>query len=205
MATTSSITCADSRIIDVDADTDGTGVMKVFEQSRPGADLHWLATLLTGCPENAIDVTAQVIESAGDERVFFSNWMLAWARRLVIAKALAAVGRELAESACRTALNGEKHSVLPPRSWVLAQSTTKSDLERALLSVDLFPRAAVLLLLFEGVPLADAAVLLDAEPDLVRKGQAAGVVELTMNLARMKGWRPKETNSNQLTGEFQHA
>jgi hypothetical protein len=55
------------------------------------------------------------------------------------------------------------------------------------------------------VPLADAAVLLDAEPDLVRKGQAAGVVELTMNLARMKGWRPKETNSNQLTGEFQHA
>ena len=56
---------------------------------------------------------------------------------------------------------------------------TKSDLERALLSIDLFPRAAVLLLLFEGVPLQDAAVLLDAEPDLVRKGQAAGVVELT--------------------------
>ena len=131
--------------------------------------------------------------------------MLAWARRLIIAKALAAVGGELAASACRTALRGEKHAAVPPRSWVLDEGTTRSDLERALLSVDLFPRAAVLLLLFEGVPLADAAVLLDAEPDLVRKGQAAGVVELTMNLARMKGWRPKETNSNQLTGEFQHA
>ncbi len=180
--------------------------MKAFEQTRlRAADLHWLATLLTGCPETAVDVTVQVIDSAGDEKGFFSNWMAAWARRLVIAKALAAVGKELAASACRTALGGEKHSALPPRSWVLEEGTTKSDLERALLSVDLFPRAAVLLLLFEGVPLADAAVLLDAEPDLVRKGQAAGVVELTMNLARMKGWRPKETNSNQLTGEFKHA
>ena len=180
--------------------------MNAFEQTRLGAaDLHWLATLLTGCPETAVDVTVQVMDSAGDEKVFFFNWMLAWARRLIIAKALAAVGGELAASACRTALRGKKHSALPPRSWVLDEGTTRSDLERALLSVDLFPRAAVLLLLFEGVPLADAAVLLDAEPDLVRKGQAAGVVELTMNLARMKGWRPKETNSNQLTGEFQHA
>jgi DNA-directed RNA polymerase specialized sigma24 family protein len=180
--------------------------MKAFEQTRlDAADLHWLATLLTGCPEIAVDVTVQVIDSAGDPEVFFSNWMLAWARRLVVAKALAGVGRELAASACRTALKGEKHSALPPRSWVLDEGTTKSDLERALLLVDLFPRAAVLLLIFEGVPLADAAILLDAELDLVRKGQAAGVVELTMNLARMKGWRPKEINSNQLAREFRHA
>ena len=134
-------------------------------------DLHWLATVLTGCPETAVDVTVQVTDSAGDEKVFFSNWMSAWARRLVIAKALAAVARELAASACRTALKGEEHSALPPRSWVLDEGTTKSDLEHALLSMDLFPRAAVLLLLFEGVPLEDAAVLLDAEPQLVRKAR----------------------------------
>ena len=131
--------------------------------------------------------------------------MLAWARRLVIAKALTAVRKELAASARRTALRGEKHSALPPRSWMLDEGTTKSDLERALLSMDLFPRAAVLLLLFEGVPLVDAAVLLDAEPDLVRKGQAAGVVELTINLARMQGWQSEETNANQFPREFQHA
>jgi hypothetical protein len=176
--------------------------MKAFEQTRLGVvDLHWLATLLTGSSETAVDITVQVIESAGDEKVFFSNWMLAWARRLVIAKALATVSRGLAASASRTAL--EKHRTPPPCSWVLAEDTTKSDLERALLSVELFPRAAVLLLVFEGVPLADASVLLNAEPDLVRKGQAVGVVELTMSLARMEGWRPKETNSNHLSGEFQ--
>src|SRR5437870_5498827 len=169
MATTSSVIGADSHVIDVvDANANEAGVMKAFEQTRLGAaDLHWLATLLTGCPETAVDVTVQVVESAGDEKAFFSNWMLAWARRLVIAKALAAVGRELAVSACRTALKGETHSALPPRSWVLDEGTAKSDLERALLSVDLFPRAAVLLLLFEGVPLTDTAVLLDADPDLV--------------------------------------
>ncbi len=179
--------------------------MKAFEQTRlRAADLHWLATLLTGCPETAVDVTVQVIDSAGDEKGFFSNWMSAWARRLVIAKALAAVGKELAASACRTALGGEKHSALPPRSWVLEEGTTKSDLERALLSVDVFPRAAVLLLLFEGVPLVDAAVLLDAEPDLIRKGQAVGMVELTSKLARMQGWQPADLQSNQTAEEFQY-
>ena len=70
---------------------------------------------------------------------------------------------------------------------MLDPGTTKSDLERALLSIDVFPRAAVLLLIFERVPLRDVAILLDAEPDLVRKAQASGVRELTINLARMQG------------------
>lgn len=95
-------------------------------------------------------------------------------------------------------------SALPPRSWVLDPGTAKSDLERALLSIDAFPRGAVLLLVFEGVPLRDAAILLDAEPDLVRKAQAAGVRELTINLARMQGWKSAATNSNKLTNEWVH-
>ncbi len=77
-------------------------------------------------------------------------------------------------------------------------------LERALLSIDAFPRASVLLLVFERVPLRDAAILLDAEPDLVRKAQAAGVRELTMNLARTQGWKSAAANSNQLTNEWVH-
>jgi hypothetical protein len=179
--------------------------MKAVEQIRLGADLHWLATLLTGCRENAVDVTARVIDCAGDEKAFFSKWMVSWARRLVIAKSLASVSNELAASASRTALKREVHSPLPPRSWTLDAGTTKSVLERALLSMDLFPRAAVLLLLFEGVPLPDAAVLLNAEPELVRKGQAAGVMELTMNLARMQGWQPAEAKANKVgQGRINH-
>jgi DNA-directed RNA polymerase specialized sigma24 family protein len=115
---------------------------------------------------------------------FFSTWMLAWSRRLVIARALAAVREDLAASARRTALSRAERSALPPRSWALHRDTTKSDLERALLSIDLFPRAAVLLLVFEALPLQDAAILLDAEPNLVRKAQTAGIRQLTINLAR---------------------
>ena len=180
--------------------------MKAFDQTMFAAmDLHWLATLLTGSREVAADVAVQAIESARDETSFFSNWMSAWSRRLVIARALTAIREELGASARRTELRSEKGSAIPPRSWMLARQTTKSDLERALLSIDLFPRAAVLLLLFEGVPLQDAAVLLDAEPGLVRKGQAAGVVELTSALARIQGWQLKNGRSNQLQSEFQHA
>jgi len=179
--------------------------MPEFVSHQGAADLYWLATLLTGSREMAVDVTVHAIDSAGDETSFFSNWISRWARRLVIAKALTAVRDELGASARRTALRSENSAAVPPRSWMLDRQTTKSDLEGALLSIDLFPRAAVLLLLFEGVPLQDAAVLLDAEPGLVRKGQAAGVVELTSALARIQGWQLKNGRSNQLQSEFQHA
>ena len=58
-AATSGVIAADGHVGDV-VDADGAGVMKAFEQTRLGAaDLHWLATLLTGCREIAVDVTVQ--------------------------------------------------------------------------------------------------------------------------------------------------
>ena len=107
----------------------------------------------------------------------------------MIARALAAVREDLTTSARQTALRHTEKSEFPPPSWVLDAGTTKSDLERALLSIDLFPRAAVLLLVFERVPLKDAAILLDSEADLVKQAVAAGVRDLTINLARTQGWK----------------
>lgn len=180
--------------------------MKTWVQAKQNAvNLHWLATLLTGSGEIADDVTVEAIAASDDPDAVFSAWMRAWSRRLVIARALTTVREDLAASARRMALRRTEKSALPPRSWVLDPGTTKSDLERALLSIDAFPRASVLLLVFERVPLRDAAILLDAEPDLVRKAQAAGVRELTINLARMQGWKPAAANSNQLTNEWDHA
>jgi DNA-directed RNA polymerase specialized sigma24 family protein len=175
------------------------------QKAHVAADLQWLATLLTGSRDTAADVTEQWIASAGEENGFFYSWMSAWSRRLLIARALTAVSEDLARSARQTASRSEKIPALPKRPWTLDRDTGKPDLERALLAIDLFPRAAVLLLLFEGVPLADAAVLLDAEPDLVRKGQAAGVVELTRVLAGVQGRQTADTESSQSRGEFQHA
>ena len=180
--------------------------MKTWVQAKQNAvNLHWLATILTGSGAIAADVSAEAIAASDDPDAVFSAWMRAWSRRLVIARALTTVREDLAASARRMALRRTERSALPPRSWVLDPGTTKSDLERALLSIDAFPRASVLLLVFERVPLRDAAILLDAEPDLVCKAQAAGVRELTINLARMQGWKPAAADSNQLTNEWDHA
>ena len=171
--------------------------METLEQAKRNvADLHWLATLLTGSRQTAADVTFQALAPADDADAFFSTWMHAWSRRNVIARALAAVREDLARSARWTAARHAEKCEFPPQSWTLEQVTTKSDLERALLPIDAFPRAAVLLLAFERVPLKDAAILLDSEPDLVRKALAAGARDLTINLARMQGWKSATNASN---------
>ena len=131
----------------------------LLEQAKQcAADLHWLATLLTGCRKIATDVTMEAVTPADDSNTFFSTWMQQWSRRIVIARALAAVREDLAHSAHRTALMRGQRSVLPPASWRLHESTTRADLEYALLAIEVFPRAAVLLLIFERVPLNQLAV-----------------------------------------------
>ena len=108
----------------------------------------------------------------------------------MISRALAAIREDLAASARRTAMRRDEGSGLPPRFWVLGRNTTKWDLERALLAMDVFPRAVVLLLVFEKMPLNDAVILLDSNPDLVRTGLAIGVRDLTTKLAGMQGsWK----------------
>jgi len=168
------------------------------------ADLHWLAALLTGRRGIGIDVPRQAVAVTDDPNGFFSNWMHAWSRRIAIAKALASVRGDLVASVREAALRRVERSTLPPAPWVVDRDTTKSDLERALLSIDVFARAAVLLLVFERVPLQDAAILLDANPDLVRKAQAAGICELTINLARMQGWKSVATKSNNTISEWEY-
>jgi DNA-directed RNA polymerase specialized sigma24 family protein len=171
--------------------------METIEQAKcKVADLYWLSTLLTGCRETASDVTVQSLSLVDGAGTFFSSWMEAWSRRIFIAKALAAVREDLAESARRTALRAAENSELPPSSWTLDDETTRSDLERALLPIDVFPRAAVLLLLFERVSLNDAATLLDSAPDLVRTALGIGARELTVNLAKLQGWKSGATGSS---------
>jgi DNA-directed RNA polymerase specialized sigma24 family protein len=163
--------------------------MQILEQaSRHAADLHWLAFLLTGRRESSLDIAVETVASQDVASPYFSTWMLAWSRRVVIAKALAAIRDELAASTRRTELKRVNKPAMPPRDWALDPGTTKVEIEKALLAIDVFPRAALLLSVFEGVPMADAAVLLDADTDLVRKAQVIGSRELTSNLARMQGW-----------------
>jgi DNA-directed RNA polymerase specialized sigma24 family protein len=147
------------------------------------ADFHWLAFLLTDSHDLSVEIAVEAVDAIDDSNPYFSAWMLSWARRLVIAKALAKVRDQVADSARRT--ESMRPGKLPsiPRDWKLDPQATKTQLQEALLAIDLFPRAALLLSMFEGMALDDAAVLLDVHPDLVRKGRAIALRQLTSNLA----------------------
>jgi hypothetical protein len=64
-----------------------------------------------------------------------------------------------------------------------------------LLAIDLFPRCALLLTVFEKLSLDDAALLLNADKALVRKAQNQGLLELAGAAAGGRGLRraPKAT------------
>jgi len=141
-------------------------------------NLHWLAFLLTGRRDLSVDIATDASASRYEASPYFVNWMHSWSRRLVIAQALTAIRVELAESARRTELAPLEHRQ-GSREALLDGFTTKQQIEDALLAIDAFPRAAVLLLIFEGLPMPDVLVLLDAGETLVRKALAIGIRELT--------------------------
>jgi len=168
------------------------------------ADLYWLAFLLTGQREASVGVTIETLDSQQGPHSFFATWMLAWSRKVVISKALGAIREELAESAQRVAaLRGGKVAVRS-RDWKLDEKASKIQIERALLAIDTLPRCALLLSTFEGASLEDAAILLNADRELVRKAQMIGFQELTHNLAQMQS-SPSPAPDVFLTGEMQHA
>jgi DNA-directed RNA polymerase specialized sigma24 family protein len=180
--------------------------MQTLEQANErAADLYWFAFLLTGHREPSVEVTIEALDFQGGANSFFSTWMLGWSRRVVIAKALAAIRDDLAASAGQTASKQAEEAPFPSRNWVLDRDTTRTQLESALLAIDVFPRCALLLLIFEGMSLEDAAILLDGDRDLVRKAQMTGLWELTRNLARMQGWTSSATKSYVVRSEMQHA
>lgn len=168
------------------------------------ANLYWLAFLLTGNPGLSVDVTLEAVALQDDANSFFSAWMLAWSRRVFIAKALAGIRNELARSARRTASKRAERVALPPRNWTLDRDTTKVQLESALLTIDVFPRCALVLSVFEGMPLEDVGILLNSERDLVRTAQVIGLLELNRNLARLQGWTSTFTKCDVVTSELQH-
>jgi len=184
--------------------------MQPLGQANQGAAdprfrIYWLAFLLTGQRGLSVDLTQEALGLPDEANPVFSAWMLGWSRRVFIAKALAGIRDELSASARRTASKRAEKAALPPRNWTLVRDTTKVQLERALLAIDMFPRCALLLTVFEGMPLEDAAILLNSERDLVRKAQMIGLVELTRNLARMQGWTSTVTKPYLATSELQDA
>jgi DNA-directed RNA polymerase specialized sigma24 family protein len=165
--------------------TESDGMSAPQQAKNRAAALYRLAFLLTGDRARSLDVALEAIDSGDCTNSFFSGWMMAWSQRLVIAKALSGIRDDLAASARRTATLSIEKFALPPRDRLLDPDAdgTGRQIETALLAIDVFPRSALLLTVFEGMSPDDAAILLDADRDLVRKARIVGLQELTRNLA----------------------
>ena len=187
--------------------TEGSGQSMPEQAKNRAAALYRLAFLTTGDRARSLDVTLEAIDSGDGTDSFFSGWMLAWSRRLVIAKALAGIRDELGASARRTASLHNEEFALPSRNRLFDPDAdgTGVQIESALLAIDVFPRCALLLTVFERMSPEDAAVLLDVDRDLVRKARIIGLQDLMRNLAGIRGWTYTASRSYVRTRELQHA
>lgn len=150
-------------------------------------DLYWLGLLLTGDRQLSAETVVETLEMKGNEGPLSQTWM-SWARRFFIAKAISRVSRELQMSVLRTEIlhfeYGTQAKTLPVFREDLEIELHRPRLESALLKIDLFPRCALLLTVFERLSCQDAANLLNADAELVATGRAIGLTELASNLGR---------------------
>jgi DNA-directed RNA polymerase specialized sigma24 family protein len=184
--------------------TESDGQLTPEQAKNRATSLYRLAFLLTGDRARSLDVTLEAIDSGDVMTSFFSNWIQSWSQRLVIAKALAGIREQLIASARRTASLRIEKFALPSRNLFADPDSDGAGghIESALLSIDVFPRCALLLTVFEGMSEEDAAILLDADLDSVRKARIIGLRELTRNLARMRGGAYTAGESRVHTREF---
>jgi len=163
------------------------GLLGVFEERQ--AELYWLAFLLTGDREHSAEAFIRALDFKEGANATFRGFIASWARKLVIAEALAAIDSELRESALRLQTpDAAEPPALPPPGWISRQSITRPEVEQALLAVDVFPRCAVLLTFFERLSLEESTLLLNVGRELVTRAQRQGLIDLTRNIALGRGW-----------------
>ena len=158
------------------------------------SEYYWLAFLLTGDRERSVRAFTNALDLWDETNPVFREFMVSWPRRLIIAAALATTDAELRESMLRTEGLQDRDFAKPdglPSNIRVGARTSGSELERAILAIDMFPRCALLLTVFEGLPIEDVASLLNADEALVRTAQARGSIELTHQLALGRGWDPR--------------
>jgi len=145
-------------------------------------DLYWLAYLLTGNRGTSFQAAVEAAELREGASPLFAEWVLRWSRKIAIAKSIGAIREELRTSARRTEIAAIHDDVRLPRDWNLSSDTNKIQLEQALLTIDVFPRCALVPSTFEGLPLEDVATLLNEDRELVKTARAIGLEQLTRRL-----------------------
>jgi DNA-directed RNA polymerase specialized sigma24 family protein len=152
---------------------------------RSGARLCALAFMITGDWDLGIDAVAGSLDAGLKNDALSDAPQLCTARRLVAAEAVAKIRPQLRESAARVAaMTADPEEWLGPAPEMSPQRPpTRADVEQALLAIDAFPRAVLLLTIFEGFSIADAGGLLKANDRLVRHAQMVALLALTRHLS----------------------
>ena len=147
------------------------------------AELYWLGYLLTGDRERSIQAVVHTLDNSQAGEPLCGNRMLAWFRRMFIAKALGSAPGPTSTAELGTRLgclqHGERRCL--PRS--MQSPAGKPELARALLAIDLFPRRALVLRVFEKLAFEEIGILLKADRESVKTAVAVGLIELARNLA----------------------
>jgi hypothetical protein len=133
-------------------------------------ELFSLAFLLTGDTERSVEAFDRALdyEEAGNPR------------ELIIGEALGTMRTELRTSRQRTVARAEEsqgEATLQQKPRI-----AREEFEEAVISIDAFPRCAMLLTIFEGMSIRAASAMLHADEALTRVAQRIGIVELTRNL-----------------------
>ena len=114
-----------------------------------------------GPPPANVNEPIEPLDLASDSASFAYAWMFARSRRLAILTALDSIREELGASIRQTTPVSDETVETFPSLRAFERDPT---IER-----NRVPRCALLLTFFEGMPLHDAAILLDAERGLVQK------------------------------------
>jgi hypothetical protein len=105
------------------------------------AQLYWLAFLLTGDRACSVEAAVEALNTEDAASPFFGDWMVVWAKKLVIARALSAVRDQMRASVLRTGQRRFDYSnegeSLSLSAWNPDSDTPSLQLQDALLAIDL--------------------------------------------------------------------
>jgi hypothetical protein len=160
------------------------------EQSYKRAEeLYRLAHLFMGDRELSMNLVLETIHSQNGSEGLFALGMHASLRKQFIARVLARFRGKLSLSATRL-VSEQTEEELPSAGGSFDPSSTAAHIEHVLLAIDIFPRCALLLTVFERFSLDDASILISSHPQMVLKGRIAGLRGLTRRLAKMGNCHP---------------
>ena len=159
-------------------------------------ELYSLAFLLTGNADRSVEAFNRVLDFEGEANPTFDDFMNWWARKLIIVEALGTISAELESSKQRVARAAE--DAIPTNAkWQPRPHIGREEFEEAVIAIDAFPRCAMLLTIFEGMSIEEAALLLNEDEAMTRRAQQIGIVQLTNNLAADRGRDPyRESDCN---------